>query len=120
MSDLYPALVELANRFGIAQEFWDWKGRHVPIPAETIVDVLRAFDVDASSPEATDGALRRLEDKRWQRVVPACTVVEQGHGAHVPIHITSGDHVDVWLQLESGETRQTWQTRPSSGRYRPG
>ena len=110
MSDLYPALVELANRFGIAQEFWDWKGRHVPIPAETIVDVLRAFDVDASSPEATDGALRRLEDKRWQRVVPACTVVEQGHGAHVPIHITSGDHVDVWLQLESGETRQTWQT----------
>ncbi|WP_231979680.1 hypothetical protein [Tessaracoccus coleopterorum] len=50
MTDVFPGLARLADRFGIAQEFWDWKGRHVPIPAETVVRVLRAFDIDASTP----------------------------------------------------------------------
>lgn len=110
MSDLHPALVVLAERFGIAREFWDWKGRHVPIPAETIVSVLAAFDVDASTPEAAERALTELEDARARRVVPSCTVVEEGHGVHVDIHVPAGTGLRVHIVLESGETRPAWQS----------
>ncbi|MHA6511247.1 4-alpha-glucanotransferase [Tessaracoccus sp. Z1128] len=110
MTDLNHGLIQLAERFGIAREFWDWKGRHVPIPAETIIGVLAAFDVDASTPEAADASLTRLEDERWRRVVPSCTVLEEGQGAHVPIHLPAGTEVDVHIGLESGETRRTWQS----------
>ena len=108
MNDLHPGLNQLAERFGIAQEFWDWKGRHVPIPAETIVSVLAAFDIDASTPEAADASLTRLEDERWLRVVPSCTVIEQGRGVHVAIHVPAGTDVRVHVRLESGETRPAW------------
>ena len=110
MSDVFPGLARLADKFGIAQEFWDWKGRHVAIPAETIVEVLRAFDVDAATPELADAALTRLEDDRWLRTVPACTVVEENTGVHVDIHVPAGTEVRVHVQLESGETRPAWQS----------
>ena len=61
--DLYPALRQLADAYGIATEFWDWQLRHVDVPAETVVKVLAALDVDASTPEAAErraaGAPRR-------------------------------------------------------------
>ena len=57
--DLHPALRQLAEAYGIATEFWDWQGRHVDVPAETIVKVLAALDVDASTPEAAEQAARR-------------------------------------------------------------
>ena len=110
MNDLHPGLTQLAERFGIAQEFWDWKGRHVPIPAETIVSVLAAFDVDAGTPETAAAALTRLEDERWLRTVPSCTVVEEGRGVHVAIHVPAGTQVRVQVRLESGETRPAWQS----------
>ena len=48
-----PALAELAGLYGISTEFWDWKGRHTEVGDETVVAVLRAMDVDASTPELT-------------------------------------------------------------------
>lgn len=110
MTDVFPGLALLADRFGIAQEFWDWKGRHVAIPAETIIEVLRAFDIEAATPEAADAALTRLEDDRWQRTLPACTVVEEGQGVHVDVHLPAGTQVRVHVCLESGETRPAWQS----------
>ena len=105
MFDVYPALAQLAERFGIAQEFWDWKGRHVPIPAETIIEVLAAFDVDASTPQAAEAALAKLDEDHWRRALPPCTVVEEGQAVHVNVHVPAGTHVHVWVKLESGEGR---------------
>ena len=110
MTGLFPGLTRLAEIFGIAQEFWDWKGRRVEIPAETIIGVLRAFDIDASSPELADEALSRIEERRWLRAVPACTVVEEGTGVHVDVHVPAGTEVSVYVELESGETRLAWPT----------
>ncbi|MDO5676466.1 MAG: 4-alpha-glucanotransferase [Propionibacteriaceae bacterium] len=110
MSDVYPGLGLLAEKFGIAREFWDWKGRHQVISAETMVEVLKAFDIDASSPEAADNALTRLEDDRWRRTLPACTVAEQGQGIHINVHVPAGTHVEVYVRLESGDTRPAWQS----------
>lgn len=109
MSDVYPSLALLAEKFGIAQEFWDWKGRHQAISAETITEVLKAFDIDASSPQAADDALTRLEDDRWRRTLPACTVAEEGQGIYINVHVPAGTHVEVYIRLESGETRPAWQ-----------
>ena len=47
LTDLDPALRELAEAYGIAIEFWDWQGQHVEVPADTIIKVLAALDVDA-------------------------------------------------------------------------
>lgn len=109
MNDVYPGLALLSEKFGIAREFWDWKGRHQAISADTIIEVLKAFDIDASTPQAADDALTKLEDDRWRRAVPACTVAEQGHGVHVNAHVPAGTHLDVHVRLETGETRQAWQ-----------
>lgn len=110
MSDVYPSLALLAEKYGVAQEFWDWKGRHQVIPAETIIRVLQAFEVDASSRQAADEALTRLEDDRWRRTLPACTVAEEGQGIHVTVHVPAGTPADVWVRLESGEGRPAWQS----------
>ena len=110
MTEISAALGRLADHFGIAREFWDWKGRYVSIPAETIVAVLRAFDLDASTTEAAEAALARIEADRWLRCLPPCTVVEEGSGTHIDVHVPAGSPVTVSLRLESGETRPTWQT----------
>ena len=55
-----PALAELAEHFGIAQEFWDWKGRHTEISDQTVVAVLKSLEIDASSPEKAREALEEL------------------------------------------------------------
>ncbi len=57
MTDLDAALRELAEAYGIAIEFWDWQGQHVAVTADTIIKVLEALDVDASTPEAAGRAL---------------------------------------------------------------
>ena len=57
MAELDPALGELAAAFDIATEYWDWQGRHVAVPADTIVKVLAALGVDASTPDAAGGRL---------------------------------------------------------------
>ena len=57
MAELDEALIELADAYNIATEYWDWQGRHVAVAAETIVSVLAALAVDASTPEAAWHAL---------------------------------------------------------------
>lgn len=43
------ALHRLAELLGIATEFWDWKHRHTQVPDETIIKVMAAMGVDAST-----------------------------------------------------------------------
>lgn len=104
-----PALAELANRFNIATEFWDWKGRLTEVSDETVKAILAALEVDASTPEAASAALAELDDRAWRRMLPPCVVAEQGNGIHVNAHVRAGDPVEVSLRLEDGSTRPAWQ-----------
>lgn len=104
-----PALAELADHFGIAQEFWDWKGRHTEISAETVVAVLRSLEVDASTPEKAREALAELRLRPWRRSLPPCTVVEQGKPGWVNVHVAAGADADLYIRLENGETAGAWQ-----------
>jgi len=105
MADLDPALQELADAYDIATEYWDWQGRHVAVSPETITSVLAALDVDASSPELAQQAVERARRQRWTRMLPACLAVQQGVAPTVWVHVTHHDPVELWLDLETGESR---------------
>lgn len=96
-----PELAELAEAYGIATEFWDWQGVHRPVDERTVVAVLAALGVDASTPDAVRAALdeRRLSD--WRRPLPPIVVARHGAVAEVRVHV-AGDTEDVEVRLEDG------------------
>lgn len=102
MSELPDALLQLARHHGIATEFWDWKGRHVGIPGETITHVLGSLGIDASTPETQIAALDEIRTAAWRRVVAPCLVVVEGEEVTFQVHMPAGESVDVEVRLESG------------------
>ena len=105
MTQPHEALIALADHFGIARHFWDWKGRHVEIPAETITAVLKALDVDASTPERCVEELERLHNERWLRTLPATVVIEEHDGGQIDVHVPAGSSLTVEVHLEQGAIR---------------
>jgi 4-alpha-glucanotransferase len=102
MADLDVALRQLADAYGIATEFWDWRGRHVDVAAETVIAVLRALDVDASTPDAAAAALAEQQRAPWTRMLPPVVVTRQGWSPSVWVHVNHGDPVEVWIEMEDG------------------
>ncbi|MGC3955950.1 MAG: 4-alpha-glucanotransferase [Propionicimonas sp.] len=100
-----PFLYELAAAFGIATEFWDWKGRRTEIDDETMVAILASMDVDASDPERAAAALEAWRNRPWTRVLPPCVVVREGHVHRVLAHVPDGEWVRVGVRLEEGGWR---------------
>lgn len=97
-----PALAELADHFGISQEFWDWKGRHTTISAESVVKILAALEVDASTPELADAAVDDVRNKPWRRALPSCVVVEQGQPREIAVHVPAGADTHLIVRTEDG------------------
>jgi 4-alpha-glucanotransferase len=97
-----PALAELARAYDVATDYWDWRGRHVLVSAGTIRSVLRAFDLTTDTEEEVQAALRAAQDRPWRRVLPAIVVARQGAAHQVRVHVTDGDAVQVWVDLERG------------------
>lgn len=98
-----PVLAELADHFGISQEFWDWKGRHTTISEQSVVKILAALGVDASTDEAAGRALADARDKPWRRALPPCVVVEQDQHRTVAVHVRAGADADLWVRTEDGQ-----------------
>jgi len=103
--DVSPELRELAEACGVATDYWDWRGNHVTVSAETIVSVLRAIGVDAATPQAAAEALVAHRHDRWTRMLPPCIVARRGWTPHFWLHVTHGDPVEVWVDLETGGSR---------------
>jgi 4-alpha-glucanotransferase len=87
-------------------EYIDWRGQRVEVSAETIEAVLQAMGVDTLDPEA---ARARKEHEPWLRMLPATVVTVQGERTWVPVHVTHGDPVEVWVELEDGSARRAEQ-----------
>ncbi len=105
MSHLDPAVQELADALGIATEYWDWQGRHQPVPEQTVTAVLAAMDLDASTPDTARAALHEHHRSAWRRMLPPCLVTRQGHRPDFPVHVAAGAPVQVWIDLETGGSR---------------
>jgi 4-alpha-glucanotransferase len=105
VTDLLPRLAELAAAHGVATDFWDWQGNHAAASPDTIVAVLAALGVDASTPEAVDAALEQHRLDRWRRMLPSCLVMRPWWANRVYVHGAHGAPVDVWVDLENGDRR---------------
>ncbi len=99
---LTDALLELAGRHGVVPDFWGFDGTHRWVAPETLVAVLGALGVDASSPERIAVELGHAEDELWRRMVPPVLVLRAGQGAEVPIHVDAGSSVRVLVEPEDG------------------
>ena len=100
-----PWLTELAEAYGIATEYWDWQGRHVEVRRSTVIGVLAALGVDASTPDAVRHALHLHGREPWTRMLPRCLALREHQVAAVWVHVTHGDPVSIWIELETGSYR---------------
>ncbi len=101
-------LSELAAAFGIATEFWDWKGRLTEVTDETVIAILAGMDVDASDPERAREALAAHRLRPWTRLLQPFLVLEQGTSRRVQVHLPEGQWVRLAVRLEEGG----WQDVP--------
>jgi 4-alpha-glucanotransferase len=100
-----PQLVELAHAYGVATEYWDWRGQHTVVPRCTIVAVLAALDVGAGDPVAVERSLAEVRDRPWRQVLPDIVVARQGTSPRFPVHVTHGTAVEVFVEVEGGGRR---------------
>lgn len=116
-------LAELADAFGIATEFWDWKGRLTQVDDETVIGILAGLEVSADTPEAAEAALEELRLRPWRRSLPPFVVTQQGRGTYVNAHGESGAYAELAVRLEEGGVLpcpqvENWEPdRRVDGRY---
>jgi MFS family permease len=99
------AVRELATAYGVAVDYWDWQGLHVLVAVDTMVAVLAALGVDASTEDSARAALAAIADESWRRMLPPVLVTRQGWRTTFDVHVPEGWPVDVWVELETGEHR---------------
>ncbi|KAB1649756.1 4-alpha-glucanotransferase [Pseudoclavibacter endophyticus] len=104
-----PRLAELAARHGVVTEYQDWTGAATRVDEPTLVAVLRALDVDGSTPESIELALADADERPWRRMLPPSLVTREGQSPSFPVHVPHGDAVRVDIVLEDGSVRAAEQ-----------
>jgi len=94
-------LLRLAEAYGVVPDYWGFDGSHRLVAARTLVAVLAALGVDASSPERIEVSLTHVSDAPWRRALPSVVVLREGETPRVPVHVRDGDLVEVWLELDA-------------------
>ena len=92
----------LADRCGVATDYWDWQGRHVTVSDETIQAVLAAMGIDAHDDDSAQSALETLDLAPWRRTLPPIVVYRQGERRTVAVHVRDGDPVTLQVREERG------------------
>lgn len=103
------ALKQLADAYGVATEFNDYKDRHVDVAEDVVIKVLAALGVDASTPESIQQALDDHELRLWRRTLPPVVVMRQGQDSWVNAHVQAGLPTQATLHLEQGGVRHIEQ-----------
>jgi 4-alpha-glucanotransferase len=106
----------VADRYGVAVEYWDQSGEHHVVDESTIVAVLRALGVSASSAEERRAALKQAELRDWRRMLPPVFVTRQDEARRLGVHVPHGDPVRAWIECEDGSrldlVQQEWWVDP--------
>ena len=95
-------LVDLAQVYGVATEYWDQSGELQHVARETVEAVLKALDVDTSTPEARAAALHEAEQRPWRLTVPPVFVTRHGVGGYTWVHVPHGAPAWAAVELEDG------------------
>ncbi|CAL9419536.1 4-alpha-glucanotransferase [Streptomyces sp. enrichment culture] len=111
-------LARLAALHGVATAYSPSPGVTVPVPDATVVTVLGALDVDATTPDALDASLAAAEAERAERLLPPTVVVWQGDepaGRPRPLAALPAG-TSLRIGLEDGGTAQSpvpWADLPA-------
>src|SRR6185295_7979407 len=105
MTELPASLVELARRYGVATEYEDWTGRHTTVADTTLIAVLDALGVSASTEGERTAGLRAHDRDHWARSLPPTIVGRSGVASSFWVHVSHGDPAVLWIRLEDGSVR---------------
>ncbi len=83
-------LARLANLYGIALEYVDQAGDRQIISEQTVVAVLSALGVSATTPEDIASSIVQRELRDWRRVLPPVCVQRQSEVGQVKVHVPRG------------------------------
>ncbi|MFI7312067.1 4-alpha-glucanotransferase [Streptomyces hygroscopicus] len=75
----------LAELHGVATSYEPAPGRTVQVPEDTVVAVLAALGVDASTPRSVREALDRHAARQRDRLLPPCVVVRPGRAPRLSL-----------------------------------
>ncbi len=98
-----PELLELAHVHGVRTEFYGFDGQSHQVRSSTLVAVLEALGVPATSRNQVQMSLALARDDEWRQALPPTVVVRQGVDATVPVHVTDGSSVQVWVEIDGAE-----------------
>ncbi|MFI6445152.1 4-alpha-glucanotransferase [Kitasatospora sp. NPDC050543] len=106
-----PELVALAHAHGVDSSYDPGSGP-VPVGAHTLVAVLAALGVDATTPQAVRASLERHRAETAARLLPPCVVVRAGRRTALDI---PGD-ARLSVELEDGGV---WELAPARSHWLP-
>jgi len=96
-------LSALAAEFAIATEYDDWRGGRRQVDDDTVIAVLAALDVAASTAEAAEESLARRQSAAHRAGLPVCWVTRDTDLDPVPVRIPAGATAGLRIQTESGD-----------------
>ncbi|MGW2092622.1 4-alpha-glucanotransferase [Promicromonospora sukumoe] len=103
-STVPPELAELATAHGVQCEYTDHDGRLQEVSPSTLVAVLEALGVQASTPGAVTASVERAKDDEWRAMLPPTVVTREGTEVQIPVHVADGADVTAWVELEQTGT----------------
>ncbi len=74
-------------------------------PETTLVAVLGALGVAASTEDDRVAALVAHDRDYWERSLPPTIVARTGSASSFWVHVTHGDPARLWIRLEDGTVR---------------
>ncbi|GGT81708.1 4-alpha-glucanotransferase [Actinomadura citrea] len=92
-------LIRLAGHHGVATRYEDWRGREAAVSRDTLVAVLGALGVDASTPSSVRAELARRRE-RARELPPTVVVRRAGGGTAGRIRAALGGHLDGGAEVE--------------------
>lgn len=100
-TELPDTLRHLAEVRGIRVESVGPAGSARTATPETVIAVLASLGVDAGSPSTAQVELDHGSDDEWRRLLPPSVVLRRGTGGTVAVHVTHGDPVSAWIEVDA-------------------
>jgi 4-alpha-glucanotransferase len=105
-------LVALAHHHGVDASYDPGDGRHVQVPAATLIAVLGALGVDATTPEAVEQALAERRAAQAARLLPPTLVARAGRRSALDVPAAAR----LTIELEDGGQ---WEVPPGRSHWLP-
>ncbi|MEE1296018.1 MAG: 4-alpha-glucanotransferase [Bifidobacterium sp.] len=97
-------LIRLAQTVGVATSYTGLSHDFHEISDEVLVAILAALGIDASSDEAVQASLKKVEQDNLLRLIEPTVLHVQGEETHLTLHTAVTDVPEVTLTLEDGST----------------